>query len=180
MWAQPPVPLNSNTPREVRHSEGILKLFGQSVLQDRALRFRESRGLSQKVSKKSPGPGSQKSEKSLEKSPKRLQKPIFGQFFDFSGLFRDFFRTFGAAAGDFLRNSFETLWLRAPRLLLQGPRNLKPSVDVHAYKLALPLSRQRLDLQEALPRVSATSSKTSDELSVRAPKRAKCGCCGRN
>ena len=81
---------------------------------------KESRGQKpksrKKVSKKSPGPGSQKSEKSLEKGPKSLQKPIFGLFFDFSDLFRDFFRTFGARPRE---TFFETFF----RLFGFGPRD---------------------------------------------------------
>ena len=91
---------------------------------------KESRGQKpkslKKVSKKSPGPGSQKSEKGLEKGPKSLQKPIFRLFFDFSRLFSDFW---GPAPGDFSR-FFETFWLRAPRLLLAGPRNLNAAGEL--------------------------------------------------
>ena len=54
-----------------------------------------SQKVSKNVSKKSPGAGAQQSEKSLEKGPKSLRKPIFRLFLDFSDLFRDFFRTFG-------------------------------------------------------------------------------------
>ena len=62
-----------------------------------------------------PGPGSQKSEKSLEKGPKSLQKPIS----DFFGTFQTFFKTFF-----YFWDFFETFWLLAPRLPLPGPRNL--------------------------------------------------------
>ena len=77
----------------------------------------ESRGQMpkslKKVSKKSPGAGAQKSEKSLEKGPKSLRKPIFRLSFDFSDLFRDFFRTFGPQPWEtFFRDFFETFWLR--------------------------------------------------------------------
>ena len=74
-----------------------------------------------KSRKKSPGAGAQKSEKSLEKGPKSLRKPIFRLLFDFSDLLRDFFRTFGPRPRE---TFFETFWLRAPRLLLPSPRNL--------------------------------------------------------
>ena len=85
------------------------------------------------------GPEAKKSPKSLEKvsrgsgpkSPKKVSKkvrkvsenPFSDFFFDFSDLFRDFFRTFGPRPRE---TFFETFWLRAPRLLLPGPRNLNP------------------------------------------------------
>ena len=109
----------SKTSREVRNTGvGVdpwaLKQFRQAWVLCFGLRFRgpgrRSLGAkSQKVSKKS-----RKSlekagvpevrEKSLEKGPKSLQKPIFRLFFDFPDLFRDFFQTFATPAREtFLR-----------------------------------------------------------------------------
>ena len=83
------------------------------------------------------GPEAKKSRKSLEKvsrargpeslkkvskKVRKVKKTIIRLRFDFSNLSRDFFQTFGTPGpGDF----FETFFLRAPRLLLPGPRNLK-------------------------------------------------------
>ena len=75
---------------------------------------RESRGQQpeslQKVSKKSPGvgrpgPGSQKSEKGLEKGPKSLQNPLSDFFFwTFRAFFETFFRTFQPVPGRLFRD----------------------------------------------------------------------------
>ena len=73
----------------------------------RSLRAKNQK-VSKKSRKKSPGPGSQKSEKSLDEGPKSLPKPIFRLFLDFSDLRRDFFRTFGAR----LRETFFETFLR--------------------------------------------------------------------
>ena len=74
---------------------------------------KESRGQKpkslKKVSKKSPGAGSQKSEKSLEKGRKSQKKSLkmgFWRLFGpFSRLFSDFW---DPAPGDFFRDFFET------------------------------------------------------------------------
>ena len=104
---------------------------------------KESRGQKpkslKKVAKKSPGPGSQKSEKTREKGPKTLQKPIFGLFFWLFGPFSRLFLGFwGPAPGDSFRDFFETFWLLAPRLLLPGPRNLN-SCTKSALKIRFPV-----------------------------------------
>ena len=92
---------------------------------------KESRGQKpkslKKVSKKSPGAGSQKSEKSLEKGPKSQKKSLKMGFLEtFRTFFETFFGLLGPGPGRLFRDFFETFWLLAPRLLLPGRRNLKP------------------------------------------------------
>ena len=81
---------------------------------------------SQKVSKKSRKSLLAQGPKSPKKVSKKVQKvsknPFSDLFLTFlSGLFRDFFRTFGARPREIF---FETFLRRTPRLLLPGPRNL--------------------------------------------------------
>ena len=89
---------------------------------------------SKKSRKKSPGAGPQKSEKSLEKGPKSQKKVWKWVFGDFSDLFRDFFRTFGAPGRETFSRLFWDFWL-----LLPGPRNLNttpyeiPSVEEGSF-----------------------------------------------
>ena len=71
------------------------------------------------------GPESlKKVSKKVRKVKKNFQNSFFWLFGPFSRLFSDF-RDPGP--GRLFRDFFETFWLRAPRLLLPGPRNLKIS-----------------------------------------------------
>ena len=74
-----------------------------------------------KVSKKSPGAGPQKSGESLEKGPKSQRKTLF---FDFSDLFRDFFRTFGARPRETFSRLFEDFLASGPET--PSPRSTEP------------------------------------------------------
>ena len=91
---------------------------------------------SQKVSTKSRksllGPGPQKSEERLKKVSKKVRKVKKKSENGFLETFRTSFETFFRLSGPraretfsrLFRDFFETFWLRAPRLLLPGPRDL--------------------------------------------------------
>ena len=82
----------------------------------------KSQKVSKKVSKKSPGAGSEESLKKVQKVKKKNQ---FQSFFWLFGPFsRLFFGLLGPDPGDFFEALLET-WLLALRLPLPGPRNLK-------------------------------------------------------
>ena len=72
---------------------------------------------------------------SLKKVSKKVRKVKKGSENGFLETSRTFFKTFFrlSGPGKLFRDFFETFWLRAPRLLLPGPRNLNYSLqNVHS------------------------------------------------
>ena len=99
---------------------------------------------SEKSLEKSPRTlGPQKSEKSLGESPKSLEKPVLGLFRDFSDSPRDFFQTFGArGCEDFFETFFRLLGFRPGDCSSQAgeiPIPVLPSLKL-SLKLSVKLS----------------------------------------
>ena len=77
----------------------------------------------EKVSRAQGPESPEKVSKKVRKVKKKSENGVFLLFGPFSRLFSDF-RDPGP--GGLFRDLLETFWLRAPRLLLPGPRNLNP------------------------------------------------------
>ena len=93
----------------------------------------EAKKSQKSLEKSLPGPGPKSPEK-VSKKVRKVKKKSENGFLE---TFRSFFETFsgllGPRAGRLFRDFFETFWLRAPRLLLPGPRNLNPKHQNHLF-----------------------------------------------
>ena len=105
----------------------------------------------EKVCRGLPAPGPQKSENCLQKGPRSQRKSLQMGFWRLFGPFsRIFFDFWGFGAGRLFRDFFQTFWLRAPRLPLPGPRNLKTCTELRSTisrHLLPPVSRWGENMQ---------------------------------